>query len=193
MPTPIAHSLLGLSVGLAYTLPRGSWGDLARAARKKMGVLVFAVVVSNLPDMDYLPGLLSGYLNSYHHYYTHTVFWMVLMGGGLYLCQRALMAGTTGRDMAFIVSLLALHLLADWVTADGLAPYGMMLAWPWSDRFTLSPVSLFPKTEKLSVADLFSAHNFRVALYETAVGCFCLAGVVAWKWRREPGRQDRIL
>jgi membrane-bound metal-dependent hydrolase YbcI (DUF457 family) len=183
MPTPVGHSLISLAIGAGYLLPRAPLGVQFQAARRRAGLLAGAVVVGNLPDIDYLPGILEGYLNAYHHAYTHSIGWAVLVGAGLWLLWRARDPGVDGWAGLFLIALLVAHLLADLVTADGLAPFGIMLGWPLDSGFWYSPWLLFPAVHKLTYAEVLQWHNVRVMAVEAAWTLPLVLLVLLWKTR----------
>lgn len=186
MPTPVAHSLLGAALHI-LRLPRCTgWRALGRVLSASLGAWLLAVVLANLPDVDYVAGIFQGYLNSRHHYLTHSLGWITLVSAGIWLCRFA-WAGR--RDLApalFVWLLLASHLAADYFTQDGLAPYGIMVFWPFSDAFFAAGHPLFPKVEKLSFGDLLTAHNAWVLLGEAAICLPVLLVAAGFKCRGLP-------
>ncbi len=191
MPSPVGHSLIGLGLGLGVLSPRGAWRDLLAFARRNWAALLLVVAMANAPDVDYIPGVLVGRINAYHHLYTHTLGWIALVAAGAWLVARAFRPGFGWVWLPIFFAALATHLLADLVTEDTAAPYGIMALWPFTDRFYLSPVTIFRHLEKAEWADVFQLYNLKVLLLE-ALWCIPLvAGVVIWKVRvgvprREP-------
>ena len=183
MPSPVGHSLIGLAVASAWLLPRARGMELARAAWRERRALVAAVALANLPDVDYLPGLLVGDLNRYHHLHTHTLGWVALASLAAWWIWRRCSA-VPPRRLLVLASVLGLsHLGADLFSADGRPPYGIMALWPFSDAYLISPHTLFWRLRKETVPDMFQWHNVQAVFVEIA---WCLPLVLAaagWKCR----------
>lgn len=167
MPSPVGHSLIGLAVGLAWLVPRQPARDLLPTLWRQRLPLAGAVALANAPDVDYLPGLFTGDWNACHHFYTHTPGWCALVAAGVWCLGRAF-AGWSGRHLAWLLALTLSHLAADFVTADGRPPIGIMALWPLEDGFHISPVTLFWKLHKRDLADALQWHNAAAVLVEVA-------------------------
>ena len=63
MPSPIAHSLAG--VALYQVRPE---------RRHQLALLALLVVAANLPDLDFIPGMIMGNADRYHHGPSHSLF-----------------------------------------------------------------------------------------------------------------------
>ena len=128
MATPLGHALAGLALGplIAWRRPfLGHWADLA----------LFAAL-SQLPDLDFLPGLLIGRPEAFHHAQSHSLGAAVLVG------LLAALYGRT-RDEAWRWGLLGFalvmgHVLLDAIGQDSSYPYGVPLWWPLSNDYLLS-------------------------------------------------------
>jgi inner membrane protein len=184
MPSPVGHSLIGLALGLGVYLRRGTWGDLKPRVREAAAWLLAGVVLANVPDLDYLPGLLQGDFNAYHHGYTHSLGWIAVVGGGGWLLWRSWSPRVGLREAAFVFAALASHLVADWVTDDGRAPYGIMALWPFRAGFTLSPATIFWRLHKKDYTEILQWHNAAAVLVEIA---WCLPLVLTVLWRKSTG------
>lgn len=196
MPLPVAHSLAGgsLFVGLDADGRHLSW---------KRALL--AIILANAPDLDFLPGMLIGDPNRFHHGPSHSlgmaVFVAVLAAGVAALGYRWPLrrggsaprgAGSAVAGTAMIVGLLwTSHILLDAVTADLLPPYGVPLLWPLSSEYFLF-WPWFPHVLRIAgpsgagafLMSLLNAHN----LWAATVEILTLAPVlvlVAWIRRRK--------
>lgn len=198
MPSPVGHSMIGLSLGLLYAWPRGSasrpWTETVRRYRVP---LFLSVLAANLPDIDYLPGVLTGDINAYHHHYTHTLGWIILVTAGLWMVWKAFRPAVGVREALFLFACMAAHLLADLFTDDRSYPYGIMIGWPLSDQYALAPWPLFPRPLKADWGEVFDWHNVRVVVVEFLFILPCVILVLAWKrtsaslewpWRRPRGK-----
>ncbi len=179
MSSPIAHSLIGLAIGLIRFLPRYCWNDLVARFHRLWRPLLCCVLLANAPDVDYLFGLGTGNLNSYHQTVTHTFIWT----GGLVLAIWAYGWFKERRASWLLLSLLLVllgsHLLLDWLTVDRSPPVGMMLAWPFSGRFYHAAFAFFPPAAKQTWAAVWSLHNLRLAMME-AMYTLPLVIMVLW-------------
>ncbi len=160
MPSPIAHSLAGLVVS------RAQCKNAKRVTRPTVVALV-AVVAANLPDADFLPGLLTGDANRFHHTFTHSFGFLVAV-----MLATSLLARASRSAPAFWTGLVAFgvasHLLLDFFTVDSRPPFGIPLFWPFSNRAFLAPHPFFLDIQRSGspsefFQSLFSTHNFVAA------------------------------
>lgn len=181
MPSPIGHSLIGLAIGSAALMQPCRPGELARKLYGLRWTLLLCMVLANLPDLDYVPGLLIGDMNRFHHHYTHTLGFALLAVAGVWLVGRGGRPHLGGRYLLLALVLLLSHLAADIMTRDGSEPYGIMALWPIADTRVLSPVSLFPAFKKDYFLQLFDPRNLRPVLFEILWCGGLLAAVWWWK------------
>lgn len=136
MPSPIAHSVAGYL--LTRHLTAKSYLPKRLLAVVPTAVL-YAVFVSNLPDLDFVPQLITGL--RFHRGPSHSLLAAVLVSG--------LLAGIIHRfwrrthyKMLFGVTfgLYSTHLLMDMFTAGG---SGIPLLWPIAQSFQ-APFAMFP-------------------------------------------------
>ena len=163
---------------------RHSLHYLWRWTRRQWEGLVLAVFMANLCDLDYLPGLVTGDLNAWHHMYTHSIGWVILAGVGTCLVWKGLQPATEEKYLVLLLAALVSHLALDWLTEDGSAPYGILLGWPFSLERTLSPVALFPKASKDTLADLWQSANLAPFAVDLAMGSVLVLAALYWKTRR---------
>ncbi len=185
MASPVFHALAG--AGLAYAMAGDKRLPLFASLKKFLPLAAAAVALACLPDVDYLPGLWRGYLNTTHQQATHSIVWVLLASAGLWLAGRGWRPARFGwRAAAFIVVLVTSHLGIDLVTEDRLAPYGFPLWWPFSDAPVRAPFALLPAWDKTALADLAGANNLRALVLELGAGLAFAAGCVAAKrgWTR---------
>ena len=181
MPSPVGHSLLGLAIAAGFALPRTTFGALAATVRRHLPELGLLLIAANLPDVDYVPGLLAGELNKYHHLHTHTLGWVVVTSLGLWWMWKRIRPDAGWKSLALLFAAGLSHLLADLLTADTRAPFGIMALWPFSSAYFISPATLFLAPRKATVVDMFQLHNVRVMLVEAA---WCLPLVLLGVWSR---------
>ena len=185
MASPVFHGLAG--AGLAYAMAGDASLPLCASVRKAGPVLFVAAVLACLPDVDYLPGLVRGVLNTTHQQATHSVAWVGLVTAGLWLVGRAGWPERFGwRALGFLFVLVGSHLAIDLMTVDRLAPYGIPLWAPFSDGVVQGPWAWLPAWDKTALADLGSWRNVRALAIEAGAGGLFAAGCVAAKrgWTR---------
>jgi inner membrane protein len=143
--TPIGHSLAGYAV-YGHSQPS--------VTRSRVSLIVLCVIMANLPDIDFLPGILAGNPSLYHQGPTHSFAFALLasLAAAGFLALARLPGSSSssapGISSATVFTLVLLshgsHLLIDFFGADRLPPYGLPLLWPLSDAHFRSPVPLFP-------------------------------------------------
>ncbi len=133
MASPVGHLLLALSCT----------GFRERSA-KPWPALVWVVIFTACwaPDFDFLPGILIGEPNRYHHGASHSLAGALLFSSAIALSFRKL---TDNRVSLGRIAFLAYtsHLLGDWLTIDTRAPIGIPIFWPLNDSYFISPLLIF--------------------------------------------------
>lgn len=181
MPLPIGHALAGIAFQRArpWYFFDGFWPDA-----------LFFVFLANLPDADFLPGILLGSPNLYHHGIFHSLgaaLAMAMIGGGFfYLLKKRFWAPAAGIFLVFYS-----HLLLDYFALDFSAPYGLPLFWPLSSRYFIAAKPIFINITRSEqshdfFASLLSRHNLVAALREIV-----LLGGLALAMTLLRGRLDR--
>lgn len=181
MPSPVGHTLIGLALACAWRLPRSRPGELWAAAGRERGALFGAVVLANLPDVDYLPGIALGEINRFHHTVTHSLLFVAVAAVAAVALGRGVERSLRAWGWCFALGLS--HLLADLVSADTSEPHGIMPWWPFSSTYMISPVSLFWHLRKREWADFLQWHNVQAVAVEVAWCLPLLVLVLAWKRR----------
>jgi len=184
MCSPVGHGLAGIAL---------SWRR-SRVLHFNPAVWLPSLLgLSVLPDLDFLPGLLVGHPNVYHHGWTHSI---VFCAAAAALITAVLsLAGKPGAVKTGAVCLLVLlsHLALDCVSMDRLPPRGLQVLWPFSDRYVISPVALFLDVNKgldngTFLLRLATFHNVKTVLVETAL----LGPLAAWAWFGNRGRKGAV-
>lgn len=185
MATPLGHGIAGLCGSQLATPVRHRW---------RWWWVLFAMFAAVAPDLDFLPGLLVGDMNRFHHGWTHTVVGAIVFGAAAgFLLQR--FTDTPVRLGAWSAGIYGSHLVLDWLTHDGRAPHGIPLFRPFSDAYYTSPVSIFGGVRhgvpgdslQTVLGDVFSAHNLTVIGIEVGLLLPILA-IAWWLGRRERGK-----
>lgn len=181
MPSPVAHSLIGLAVGIGCLVPRARGVAVLRALRRRLRHLLVFLVLANFPDLDYVPGLFVGYINAFHFQYTHTLGWIAGVAPAVWLLWRRQEKGIGVGMLAVLFGLLASHLVADMLTTDYWDPFGIMALWPLTDRYFVSPVAIFANVAKAEWPDILKRQNLDVLAVELAWCVPLVLGVSVWK------------
>lgn len=192
MASPVAHSIIGLAFGAAALIPR-SEGVRAflRNARRAWKTLLACAFIACAPDIDYIPGLFHGGFNRFHQQQSHSLAWVALLALAAWLAARARNPAAGPRAMAFLLALALSHLVIDLLTNDLSVPRGIMIAWPFSDRYLFLPFHVFPNMAKQDWSEMLSRRNFAVAVFEAAATLPFLAAAIAWNIRPGAGRAAR--
>ena len=123
MPTPLAHT--GFALAVALGIPRS--GLNTGLVARQVGALV---VLANLADVDFAPGLVTGNAVAFHHGFTHSF----LFAGLAAFAVARVFGLAPWRAFACAAS----HPVLDWLTGEpgaDVARYGVALFWPWPARF----------------------------------------------------------
>lgn len=169
MCTPVGHALAGVAVGLAVSRqapPVGPWKELA-----------FLALVSQTPDLDFLPGLLLGSVEIYHHGLSHSLGFAGL--AGLACAALGWRWGQAARWGSLGALLYLVHVLLDYTTVS---PRGIPLWWPLSDLRLLADTPFFVDVWRRPWGWPLVWHNLGAVGLETAV-LGPPAALALW-WRR---------
>jgi len=168
MSSPFGHSIPG------YLLAAYESKTLKIHHAKR---ILFYVFLANAPDLDFIPGVLMGMPNLFHHGISHS-----LGAGVLFSLIIAFLIGR--KDILFkrlfliCFSLYCSHLFLDYVSVDGRPPIGIPLFWPLSNEYLIFPHPILPPimhsgldhaTIGQFLHDVFSVHNISVVLLELII------------------------
>lgn len=177
MCTPVGHALAGVALGLAVSR-RGSWQGPWRD-------LAFCALVSQAPDLDFLPGLFLGSVEVYHHGLSHSLGLALAVG---LLCGAWGWRRGQGWRWAWLGALLYFaHLCLDYTTVS---PRGIPLWWPFSDALVLAQHPFFIDVWRRPLGWSLLWHNLRAVALELAV-LGPPAALMLWlrrKWWQRPAQ-----
>jgi hypothetical protein len=145
--TPIVHSAIGLL------------GWQKSGSEKNIKTLFLFILVSNLPDIDFLFLLLMGSRDSQlHQSYTHNIFFIGLVTLFLFGVFK------TGRERVSLFLVAVSHLVLDLIIIDPVAPVGFRMFFPlWDELFNFG---IFPNFLRGNLSDIFSWHNVKTVTME---------------------------
>ncbi len=169
MASPIGHSLVGYIIA-AFSLRTPITKNIRRTS--------LFVFIANAPDLDFLPGILIGKPNLFHHGISHSIGFGLITS--LILVLFFHLKSKTGLIRAFFLYfvLYCSHLILDYLSVDGRTPIGIPLFWPFNNDYfiALHPVLPFFKHSSLDdasigqmLADIFSIHNLKVIFIELVI------------------------
>jgi membrane-bound metal-dependent hydrolase YbcI (DUF457 family) len=151
-----------------------SWQKSTEEENKNLITLLLFILISNLPDIDFMLFFIIGKKAfATHQYYTHNIFFV----GIIPLLFFPVLKQKKERIGLYLAAYS--HLLLDLFTIDGTAPFGFRLFYPISDR--LFHLGFFPNLHKKTLEEVFSLHNLWVLLLEAVV---CLLPVIFY-YRKE--------
>src|SRR6516165_298415 len=99
--------------------------------------------MANVPDLDFLPGILIGAPAAYHRGMTHTVGALVVVSVAAWAVARILRSRTAWWWGLGAAAAYGSHLLVDWMTVDAVPPAGIRMLWPLTDAWLHAPFNLF--------------------------------------------------
>jgi membrane-bound metal-dependent hydrolase YbcI (DUF457 family) len=162
MCTPVGHSLIGYSIFLTLKKP---------GIKRSWYLPMAAVFLTSLPDIDLIFGYCTGDPNRYHHCWTHSIGFAILVGLILAAGSRFAIKGySLYFGFAGFILILS-HILLDFFTKDTSIPFGMQVLWPINQSFYLSSCTIFREVTKASsspmfLRSLFCWHNLMTVLME---------------------------
>ncbi len=154
MCSPVGHSLAGYALYLACNKNCkliGNWNKI-----------ILYISAANAPDLDFIPGIFLGDANRFHHGISHTLGFSLLFALCMYMIPRF----RAIKYFAIFFSLYFGHVVIDFLTADSSTPFGVMLFWPFTQRYFISSFSLFSDIHHLFLSDLFDLHNVKAMVWE---------------------------
>jgi membrane-bound metal-dependent hydrolase YbcI (DUF457 family) len=118
MPLPIAHGLLGASVAATLSQP-------SHARRWKL--LLTGALLGICPDFDYALNWLRIWGGGWHHGFTHSISFALLIG----LVAAIVSGARRVRSFILLSAATVSHTLLDFVITES---RGVALWWPFTDR-----------------------------------------------------------
>ncbi len=152
--TPIVHTSAGI-LGWHFSRTR------------KLSFLFLFILISNLPDTDFIPVVLFGKAAPPHQLYTHNIFFSI--AGALLFFP--LLKEKREKLALFLTSIS--HLCFDLCVMDNWGEVGFRLFWPASEK--LYNFGFFFCLKRGTLSDVFSLHNLITVSAETIlIGLPCL-------------------
>ncbi len=166
MPTPIGHSLLAAAIfsGVNRKKFKLSWFDC-----------LVCLFIGIFPDFDFIPGLILGTPSRFHHGFSHSLLFGIIIGTTAGLFIGWLKKQNWWRYAILFTAIYFSHLLADFLGVDTRFPYGEQLFWPFWQGYVISPVPIFLDVYRSSKSSeffisLFNFHNLKAVMIEVLIG-----------------------
>ena len=157
MPSPIAHSITGYFINEVFPVNKTK-----QFSSTNHFFIVFAsIIIANAPDLDFIPQIITG--DRYHHGFSHSLVMALIVSSIsviiLYIFNKKLLLSL----FVWVLLLYSSHLLLDFFTAGG---KGIQLFWPFSEKFFMSEVALFPSTHHSEGKGIFAMSHFVFISFE---------------------------
>ena len=153
MPFPVLHSFVGISI-YHFSKKKGEAPD--------WGAALFAVLLANLADFDFIPGLLAGDADLFHRLASHSIFAAVICGLLVACFARAFRRGSFSQTFYVATVLYGSHLFLDYFSG----PKELPLLWPLSDQLFGAPFALFP-VESVGFHGIANVQEFGMRLLDS--------------------------
>jgi len=170
MSSPVGHSLAGYFL-YCFRVKSLSF-------KKDRLLFTLALLAANAPDLDFLPGLIVGKPNLYHHGISHSL--------GFALIVSLLLAWGVGcfkkydfsKNWLFFLGAYCSHLVLDYFSIDSRPPIGIPLFWPLNRHYLISPHPILPPishsqlthaTTSQLLTDACSMHNVYAIFLECSI------------------------
>lgn len=161
MPSPIGHSLISFAI---YPFLKKKINIV-----KDWRLLVFILVIGNLPDLDFIPGILVGNLNKYHQGLTHTLGFALIVSIIVWLGCIFLKIKKPLYYTGLTILLLFIHYITDCLNMDSRPPIGVNLFWPFLDKHIQMPFPIFYPFNRTDLSKILSLDNL-IALGSELIG-----------------------
>jgi inner membrane protein len=132
----------------------------------------FCLFAANAADLDFVPGLLIGDPDRFHHGVSHSLGLAVLFA----LCcgSGRLLGPSFWKNVAVFFCLYFSHVASDYFSIDTSMPYGVPFFWPLTNDYYIAPFPLFPDIRRSPEAgqffeSLLTLHNFWAMTVESIV------------------------
>lgn len=177
MPSPLGHTLLGLGIYVLFCRNIHQW-------LKEWKIVLWIVFCANLPDIDFIPGLIEGNLGLYHQTYTHTLGFVLLIT----LITFTILKLKKNKETYYITLLtfitLIAHLILDMLTLDTKMPIGVQFLWPFSKQyFNIYPV--FSPVPHSNLSDISSPLFIKAIIYEAVLLFIPITLLILFKRRQK--------
>lgn len=178
MPSPIGHSIISLGI---YYFSKTKINKIFLEWKN----LIFVLIAGNLPDIDFIPGLLKGELNKYHETYTHTLVFAVIVSFFVWVVLFFFKYKKAYKIAFFSFVLIYAHIIFDIFNFDSRPPIGVMLFWPFTEQYFYLKMPLIYPFDRQNLENLFSKDGLFALFTEILVSVPILVlGIVSVKKKK---------
>jgi inner membrane protein len=125
---------------------------------------ILFVTLGLAADLDFIPGILMGHPSAFHHGPTHSVGAAMLVG--LLMGLWGLKRGNPWRWGLVGFAVYFSHVLLDFIAADPVLPYGLMLWWPFSWDYYLASAPIFMSAQRHALTWAVAWHDIKALSLE---------------------------
>ncbi len=177
MASPVGHALAGW-IGHHLAGDRRPWAQRWRH-------LMLCVAAANLADLDFIPGILIGVPDRFHHGAAHSIGAALLVGLLAWLWFRR--GGRAGGRATLVFGLYLSHLFIDWAARDTRPPEGIPLLWPLSGTYFQSGIPLFLDIQRDYLPSwTMIRHNLLAVALEIAILLPPALALLLWRRKTTP-------
>ncbi|NIU01746.1 MAG: hypothetical protein GWN01_12820, partial [Nitrosopumilaceae archaeon] len=105
---------------------------------------ILFIFIANAPDLDFLPGIITGQPNLYHHGISHSIGIGIVVSLILALVLNHKKSLAIAKNFWLYFSLYISHLFLDYLSVDGRPPAGIPVFWPISGEYFIFPFPILP-------------------------------------------------
>jgi membrane-bound metal-dependent hydrolase YbcI (DUF457 family) len=166
MPSPIAHSLIGIFLGIS--LKEG----IINIFQKKYLNYLLIIFISVIPDLDVIPGFFAGLPAKYHHGISHSFFSAIIFGLLFSYLIYVFKKNYFFARFLFFTTIYSFHIIFDLFSVDTgeVNVFGMPIFFPFSSYLYRSSISLFTssvmKNGLLTFNSVFRYYNLFPVIIE---------------------------
>lgn len=170
MSSPFGHSIAG------YLIYSCKSKNLRPQNYRELLLFIF---VANVPDLDFLPGIIIGTPNLYHHGISHSLGFAFIVS--LLLTQIVQFSSKHTKfktNFLYFFGTYSSHLFLDYISVDARPPLGIPIFWPLTNEYFICPYPILPPVSHAQsdyagtaevFSQIFSIHNLHVIMIELTI------------------------
>lgn len=150
---------------------------ICRATSKRVTIhqwtfIALCLFCANAPDLDFIPGLLIGNANHYHHGISHSLGFALIFAVAFSVLFILLKKKFFIKNFFIFFFLYFSHICLDYFSIDLSFPYGVPIFWPFSNKYYTPSFAFLPSIARGSsswcrfIVGFFSLNNLWAASVE---------------------------
>ena len=181
MPLPITHSAAGLATYFIFREKPSK-----RSHNRDLFLLgLLCLVCANLPDVDFVPGILIGEPAKFHPSLSHSILISIVMALIIFFLVNKKFEGISKKSIfgCCVISLLS-HPILDYFTPISKKFSGYLLLWPFTVKPYISSFPLFRNVHRIDdsvylfFTSLINVNNFWAIIVELLFSAILLSSVM---------------